>query len=1385
MKRFVSLLLVVGLLMGIPVTLTQAEQTETVTQTEALCSCGCGKNADEIQWKPYNVNVDGAPSDGHYYLEGDYAQGKQYTIMSGDRVVIDLRGYTLTTSGYSRLFLVYGYLAVLDSVGGGRMCSKTSGAAYGGVVMVAQNETYDSTFALHGGILTVAADNKSSLAGGIVTVGGGCHFIMYGGMILGGSTTQQAGAIRGSVTSSDIQILGGSIIGGEAATWGGIISSVGNVTLKDCFISGGQANGATDGYGGNVFMDGGSLTVENATIESGSAYIGGNIYTRGGCKVSIKNSTIRNGYARNNGGNLYFGKGTQQMENSSITGGVAAGKGANLYKTGEATLTTVNCQFAPAIGNTCPHCKQAATWEEAGETLSGHCYLTEAKAISSAYIITGDVVLDLRGYDITSAERAFKIESGATLTVIDTVGGATVSGSGVEGEAGGVIYNDGTLNIYGGNFVYVAGKTVASGGVIYTTGNVTIHGGLFDGSAYNNTVSPAQGGVLHMTSGKKTLTMTAGRVLGGTAYYAGAMAFEANNTVNITGVSIYGGSALHSGGNIRFNGAAAGTMINATFNNVYIDKGAATDTSSTSRGYAGNISVNYANLTLNDCIVTNGTSVTYAGSITCGTRGFLTANRTLFANSVSKKGGNIYTASYVCGATFTDCALIGGQATSTNGGNLMINQGNVKFYGGMIAYGSSKTTGGNVYNNGANYDHKDAKDDGFRVYASQKGTPIITGGKATSSGGNIYSGGFLLLDAAFINNGTAASYGDDIYYTTNSNTYGFTVGSGLTGNIVLYVANAAFTGSEVIGSSAVEFAGQLLMEGRGNKPLTVQGGKLVLGNIAVVAADGSTQWVADMAAAQAAWVEGGYIQIFADTTLELTKDCAIDLNGYTLTVSGDYTLYGMDSTGDGYTEGTGKVVLTEGAAVALRTTVADGREYISIQKENEATLHRLGMRITDVTLRPDECGVYYKASWDCDPTLAALIDSYGLSLSVYREPGANFVEDKLCLETTYDGAELVSGEKKTGILIRNILKDSLTAGENETRGGMPIYTKAYLKLKDGTQLLSGLADYSLKTTMERLDALITEDPTTFRRYTKEARAFYETWKENGMTDWNLTNIPTPVEDDVIEVLMIGSSYCYYYVEELYGLAKAAGIKMRVCNVYYSGCKLDQHYNWWVGNKSNYQFYVTDENGRRGVSNVSLEYCLAQGDWDFFSLQQSNGPIRRDGPAQHLENVATYTDALIPYLQSEFPKAEFLWHQTWAVQIGYDRDGYQMTTQEQQIRDTNTAREFAIRLCEKYNVRRVNSGEAWMNVRYTGYDNLCARLTINNGEGDYYHDGDIGGGQYLNACVWFETLTGLSCVGNTYRPTYTHNGQTYTLEEDFVQLLQECAHKAVVEKNNEY
>ena len=273
--------------------------------------------------------------------------------------------------------------------------------------------------------------------------------------------------------------------------------------------------------------------------------------------------------------------------------------------------------------------------------------------------------------------------------------------------------------------------------------------------------------------------------------------------------------------------------------------------------------------------------------------------------------------------------------------------------------------------------------------------------------------------------------------------------------------------------------------------------------------------------------------------------------------------------------------------------------------------------------------------------------------------------------------------------------------------------------------------------------------------------------------------PKGDEPGTLKVLMIGNSFCYYYVDELYGMAKAAGIKMRVCNVYQSGCTVEQHHTWWKNGESNYFYYTTDENGRKEVKQTNLEYCLSQQNWDVISLQEATSRMYKNNISvpDYLIQTKLYLDDLWNYIKEQFPMSRHLWHGCWTYQVGYDRGGYQMKTLQQQEDCVKSIMEYSKKVCENYKLELVNTGDAWQLIRQGGYDNMCARKSVNNGEGDYYHDGDIGGGQYLNACVWFEIITGQSCVGNTFRPSYTLDANiTY-------EALQQAAHQAVENLKN--
>ncbi len=301
-----------------------------------------------------------------------------------------------------------------------------------------------------------------------------------------------------------------------------------------------------------------------------------------------------------------------------------------------------------------------------------------------------------------------------------------------------------------------------------------------------------------------------------------------------------------------------------------------------------------------------------------------------------------------------------------------------------------------------------------------------------------------------------------------------------------------------------------------------------------------------------------------------------------------------------------------------------------------------------------------------------------------------------------------------------------------------------------------------------LEAPVATEPTekvTAEKKTEEKKKEEEkeTEPEPIMQDYN------PAEDDVINVLMIGNSFCYYYVEELYGIAKAAGIEMKVCNVYYSGCSLKQHWTWWKMNESNYQYFETDGDGRRKIfDSTNLLACLRRENWDVISFQRGS----KDYPSGKKEDTYRHLGDLLDYIKGQFPQSTYYFHHTWAYQVGYDRNGVVMASAEQQAKSAAEKKVTSLEFCRDFNLIMIPSGDAW---QYARQDSRIGDILCNRGaKSDNYHEGEEGGGQYLNACVWFEVITGQSCLGNTWRPA------NYKLSESMITGLQEAAHRAVAE-----
>ncbi len=320
-------------------------------------------------------------------------------------------------------------------------------------------------------------------------------------------------------------------------------------------------------------------------------------------------------------------------------------------------------------------------------------------------------------------------------------------------------------------------------------------------------------------------------------------------------------------------------------------------------------------------------------------------------------------------------------------------------------------------------------------------------------------------------------------------------------------------------------------------------------------------------------------------------------------------------------------------------------------------------------------------------------------------------------------------------------------------------------------------------------SLVTEETTGKETFTmEETHEKTDSQEEEAKTVKENEKTPKPVEDPKADtefnVFCMGNSNCYYWMDELYGLLSAAGYKnVTVCNAYYSGGTFKQHWEWLRLGEANYEFIIHDSTGKKGSKNVDLKYCLKYKNWDAVLYVAGNSKVVYQGDREEYEkSLRNYLPSVHNYIKEQFPKTDYYWQQIWAQGIGGRPNSV-----EEQLAAEEIFRKVSIDLCADYGLTRVPQGEAWEKIGHhemiseDGTKTLHTRIFKGKSNyDDHIHDGDVGGGQYLNACVFFEILTGKSCLANTFRPKYTFEGKDLSLTEEKIAILKKAAHQAVAD-----
>ena len=113
------------------------------------------------------------------------------------------------------------------------------------------------------------------------------------------------------------------------------------------------------------------------------------------------------------------------------------------------------------------------------------------------------------------------------------------------------------------------------------------------------------------------------------------------------------------------------------------------------------------------------------------------------------------------------------------------------------------------------------------------------------------------------------------------------------------------------------------------------------------------------------------------------------------------------------------------------------------------------------------------------------------------------------------------------------------------------------------------------------------------------------------------------ENRVFKILMIGNSFCQFYIDELYGMAKSVGIECKIVSVIAGACTLYKHWTWHESGEKNYTMLTFDENGLSMVKGMGLDDCLAQDEWDVISYQDGEYYYRLGGLEDAVKNTEPY------------------------------------------------------------------------------------------------------------------------------------------------------------------
>lgn len=209
----------------------------------------------------------------------------------------------------------------------------------------------------------------------------------------------------------------------------------------------------------------------------------------------------------------------------------------------------------------------------------------------------------------------------------------------------------------------------------------------------------------------------------------------------------------------------------------------------------------------------------------------------------------------------------------------------------------------------------------------------------------------------------------------------------------------------------------------------------------------------------------------------------------------------------------------------------------------------------------------------------------------------------------------------------------------------------------------------------------------------------------------------------LKILSIGNSFSQDAHKWLYDICKSAGKEIYNVNLYYGGCTLYGHWNFYVNDAAEYDYEIKGEPVRK----ISLKEALALEKWDVITYQQASHDSGK------YDKYQPFLFDLHKIVLEACPDAKFYIHQTWAYESDFVSPNFENYNNDQKFM-YNALKDAYKKAADSINAPIIPSGDVIQYLR----DNT-KEFDYKNGGPSLNRDGfhlTLGYGRYAAALTWY-------------------------------------------------